>query len=171
MAEKIPAGSEGLFFHPYLIGERFPYWDPKLRASFVGATIRHTGGHFAKAVYEGTSYSIRDAILGLDRLGFQVDQLTVVGGGAASCIWVKTLAEVLGRTLLVAKDVDSSVGAGLIGLAALGVLDLRENMDFQSPKNTEMIEPALENTLVYENMYQIYTQIALNLQPLYRLLS
>lgn len=36
MASTIPAGSEGLIFHPYLAGERSPLWDANARGSFFG---------------------------------------------------------------------------------------------------------------------------------------
>ena len=67
--ETVPQGAEGLFFHPYLSGERCPYWDGRLRASFSGATFGHRPEHFVRAAYEGTAFSLRDALRVLDDLG------------------------------------------------------------------------------------------------------
>lgn len=49
-------GADGLLFHPYLQGERAPYWDPLLRGDFVGMTFRHDRGHFVRALYEGIAF-------------------------------------------------------------------------------------------------------------------
>jgi xylulokinase len=51
LAGTVPAGADGLIFHPYLQGERAPYWDPLLRADFIGMTISHNRAHFARALY------------------------------------------------------------------------------------------------------------------------
>ncbi|MBT7616647.1 MAG: xylulokinase, partial [Calditrichaeota bacterium] len=58
MAGEIEPGSNGLIFHPYLLGERAPYWDPNLRASFIGVSIFHKIGHFGRAVMEGVTFSV-----------------------------------------------------------------------------------------------------------------
>ena len=52
LAGEVPPGSDGLIFHPYLQGERAPYWDPLLRADFIGMTMQHGRAHFARALYE-----------------------------------------------------------------------------------------------------------------------
>ena len=51
-AEEIRAGSDGLFFLPYLTGERTPYPDPYARAGWIGLTIRHSRPHMTRAVLE-----------------------------------------------------------------------------------------------------------------------
>jgi len=68
-AETVDAGSDGLFFLPYLSGERTPHADPDARGCFVGLTLAHTRGHMVRAIMEGVTYSMRDSldiIRGLD---------------------------------------------------------------------------------------------------------
>eukprot|EP01031_Cornospumella_fuschlensis_P013220 gene13220-16165_t len=65
LAGAVAPGSEGLFFHPYLNGERSPHWDPLLRADYVGVGFNHGPGHFVRALYEGISYSLRDCLIAL----------------------------------------------------------------------------------------------------------
>src|SRR5262249_7402464 len=69
LAAGIAPGSEGLIFHPYLQGERAPYWDPLLRGDFIGMTMRHSRAHFARALYEGIAFSIRDLLEAARALG------------------------------------------------------------------------------------------------------
>lgn len=59
--DEIPAGSEGLFFLPYLTGERTPHPDPLARGAFVGLTVRHCKDHMTRAVLEGVAFGLRDS--------------------------------------------------------------------------------------------------------------
>jgi xylulokinase len=53
-AAEIPPGCDGLFFLPYLTGERTPHPDPLARGAFVGLTVRHGFAHLTRAVLEGS---------------------------------------------------------------------------------------------------------------------
>ena len=66
-AAKIPAGSEGLEWAPYLLGERTPHLDPEVRAAFTGIGVQHTGAHFVRAVQEGVAYSLAGHVHSLPR--------------------------------------------------------------------------------------------------------
>ncbi|TLY31358.1 MAG: xylulokinase, partial [Ignavibacteria bacterium] len=80
-ASRVPAGSEGLFFQPYLAGERTPHQSAAVRAGFIGATLRHTKGHFTRAVLEGITYAMHDSLEIIRSLGRPVDQIRLSGGG------------------------------------------------------------------------------------------
>ena len=47
-AAAVPVGSEGLFFLPYLSGERTPHADPDARGCFIGLTLAHGRGHLLR---------------------------------------------------------------------------------------------------------------------------
>lgn len=119
MATTVPAGSNGLIFHPYLQGERAPHWDPKLRADFIGVTMQHERSHFARAIYEGIAYAIRDAMTVAEGLGMRYDTVRLVGGGARSATWRQIMADVLGRQILLPANGDASFGAAVV--AGIGV--------------------------------------------------
>ncbi len=68
-AAKIPAGSDGLIWAPYLLGERTPHLDSQATAAFVGITAGHTRAHFVRAVLEGVAYSLRDTFTLFAELG------------------------------------------------------------------------------------------------------
>src|ERR1700758_3680364 len=59
-AAQVPAGSDGLLWTPYLLGERTPHLDSTARAAFVGLTAGHTRAHLVRAVLEGVAYSLKD---------------------------------------------------------------------------------------------------------------
>ena len=73
-AAKIPAGSEGLEWAPYLLGERTPHLDPEVRAAFAGIGVQHTAAHFVRAVLEGVAYSLARHVYALRRAGHSGDR-------------------------------------------------------------------------------------------------
>lgn len=165
-AASVPAGSNGLVFHPYLMGERAPHWDPLLRASFVGATMSHGPAHIARSVYEGTAYSIREALQSLD-CSLAGGPMSVVGGGALSSIWVQILADVLGRPLLVHDQVGSALGAALLALVGLRrVRDLRTAIRPARARG-QIVENNCESASIYNELYDRYVRVRNQLTPIY----
>ena len=69
-ASTAPAGSDGAFWAPYLMGERTPHLDPNARAALVGLTASHTRGHIIRAVMEGVAYSLKDTFTIFDEMQY-----------------------------------------------------------------------------------------------------
>ena len=120
-AAQSPPGADGLFFHPYLQGERAPYWDPQLRASFVGATMRHGRADFIRALLEGVVFSLRDCFRVIEEMGLDVTELRLIGGGARSALWTQIAADVFGREIIVPQGCDASFGSALLAGVGTGV--------------------------------------------------
>jgi len=120
-AATIPAGSEGLLFLPYLMGERSPIWDSKASGAFVGMSLFHTRAHLYRAVLEGVTYALRHNIeAGRQADSALADTLIVVGGAAHSDLWMQIIADVTSYPVrTIAENVEAALGAAL--LAALGV--------------------------------------------------
>ena len=169
LAASVPRGAEGLVFHPYLAGERCPHWDATLRASFIGLTARHRRGHFARAVYEGTALSIRDALSVVEAFGLADEPFVVVGGGARSGIWTRILADVLNRPLETAAEADSSYGAALIGLVGLGLAgDLAA---VARGRRARRLDPDPAGVDFYRRLFGIYRRLHRQLAPEYHALA
>ena len=119
-AAEVPAGSSGLWFLPYLTGERSPYPDPFARGAFVGLTVAHDRRHLTRAVLEGVAFGLRDGLdLMLSAGVARPDQIRASGGGTASPLWRQILADVLDAEI---ATVNTSEGAayGAALLAAVG---------------------------------------------------
>lgn len=118
-AEAVAAGSDGLFFLPYLSGERTPHADPDARGCFVGLTLAHTRGHLLRAIMEGVTYSMRDSLAIIEGLGVPVRQIRASGGGSRSPLWRQIQADLFGRKVV---TINSEEGAayGVALLAAVG---------------------------------------------------
>ena len=119
-AAEVPAGSDGLFFLPYLTGERTPHPDPLARGAFVGLTVRHDLRHLTRAVLEGVAFGLRDGLDLMIGAGMSVPvQIRASGGGTRSALWRQILADVLGAEIAaVSTEEGAAYGAAL--LAAVG---------------------------------------------------
>jgi len=114
-AANIPAGSEGLLWTPYLLGERTPHLDPEARAAFVGIHANHTRDHFVRAVMEGVAYSLRDTFTLFAELGIPVKGVRLGGGGARGKLWRQIQADIYNHTV----DVLTAEEGGAFGAALL----------------------------------------------------
>ena len=90
----IPAGAEGLFFLPFLAGERSPFWNDQLRGSFYGLTLAHRRPHLLRAVLEGVAFSLRYLLDLYAGLGVHLDAIALAGGGSATPGWPQIIADV-----------------------------------------------------------------------------
>jgi xylulokinase len=117
-----PAGTEGLTFLPYLVGERTPHADPDARGSFTGLTVRHDRGALVRAVLEGVAFALRDSLDLIVELGGKPALGRVSGGGARSDLWLEIVASALELPLeRVAVDEGAAFGAAILGGVAAGV--------------------------------------------------
>jgi xylulokinase len=119
-ASDVRAGSDGLYFLPYLTGERSPHPDPLARGAFVGLTVTHDRRHMTRAVLEGVAFGLRDGLDLMIGAGMPVpSQIRASGGGIASALWRQILADVLEAEIAtVGTSEGAAYGAGL--LAAVG---------------------------------------------------
>jgi xylulokinase len=119
-AAKIPAGSAGAFWVPYLMGERTPHLDPNARAAFVGLTASHTRAHLIRAILEGVAYSQKETFAILEEIGTPAARIRLGGGGARSPLWRQIQADVYGHNVetLVAEEGAAYGAAILAGVAA-----------------------------------------------------
>jgi xylulokinase len=119
-AAQVSAGSEGLLWAPYLLGERTPHVDSQATAMFYGITASHTRGHLVRAVLEGVAYSLKDTFTLFAELSIPVKGVRLGGGGARGPLWRSIQANIYGYPcdVLVAEE-GAAFGAAL--LAGVGV--------------------------------------------------
>jgi gluconokinase len=130
MAETVPAGSDGLLFLPYLLGERAPQWDPHARAAWVGLTIRHGSAHLVRSVMEGVVLQLLSVLQVLETVGGEAREMRATGGFARSSLWRQIMADIFGTEVSFPKDPESSCfGAAALGMHALGLIDSLHDVD------------------------------------------
>ena len=155
-AAAVPAGSDGLLFHPYLNGERSPYWDPLLRADFLGLTMAHGQAHLTRALYEGVAYALRDCLAALEAQGVGMREARIVGGGARSALWRQTVCDVLGVPISVPEVTDASFGAALLAGVGAGVFADEVAAAGACVRIAERHEPDPARGATYADMFGIY---------------
>ena len=121
-AAGVTAAAEGLFFLPYLSGERSPHPDPLARGAFIGLTLGHDRRHLLRAVLEGVAFGLRDGLDLMVAAGMPVpSQVRASGGGIASPLWRQIIADVLESELATVSTTEGAAyGAALLATEAAG---------------------------------------------------
>ncbi len=172
MAKSIPAGSEGLFYHPYLLGEFTPYSNANLRASFIGVGLKHTKAHFVRAILEGTAYSLRDCMGVLEGLSIETSgNIRLIGGGSGSPLWAQIVADVLNRPIDIPATSDSSFGSAMLAAVGVGHFNSFSQAVSKCVQNSLTIMPNLENAEIYSKLFDVYKSITAHLTSDYDKLS
>ncbi|REA58823.1 carbohydrate kinase [Dyadobacter luteus] len=148
-ADKVAAGSDGLLFYPYMLGERAPLWNSEVRGGFSGLDIQHTKPHFARAVMEGILLNLNT--IGKVLLEMQeIDTIYANGGFARSPIWVQMLSDIFGKKVVLNETVETgAAGAAMMGLKALGVYQNYSEMEAFTLVG-QKFEASSQNNKVYQ---------------------
>ena len=167
-AEQVEAGAEGLFYLPYLMGERSPRWNSHARGAFVGLTIRHTRAHLYRAVLEGITMNLRVILDAFRRQGTVIDAMRVIGGGAGSRLWNQMMADIYGMPVqrLAILEEATSMGAALVGGVAVGLYDDFSMIETMN-KIAATVSPDPQNQAVYDRIYPVFNKIYEALVPIY----
>jgi xylulokinase len=159
-AQKISVGSEGLFFLPYLTGERSPHNDPYAKGAYIGITLRHNKKHMIRALLEGISFGLRDSLEVVKDLGQEINEIRITGGGARSPVWRQMLADIFNLPL---KTITSSegpaLGAAIMAGVGVGIYENIEKACEDIIKTEETTEPAQKNVEKYQNFYKTYGRL------------
>lgn len=112
-------GCDGVFFLPYLTGERTPHADPNARGAWIGLTTRTTADDLVRAVLEGVTFAMADVVSILRERGIDIEQIRLSGGGARSPFWRQLQADIYGSACCTVNS-DEGAAYGVALLAAVG---------------------------------------------------
>ncbi|MDR2727439.1 MAG: xylulokinase, partial [Deltaproteobacteria bacterium] len=158
LAADIPPGSDGLLFHPYLMGEKTPYMDPFLRGDYLGITIRHTRAHCVRALYEGISFSLLDCMNVYKPMGLEFTDFRLIGGGAKSALWRQILCDIVGKEILVPENTEAAFGAALVAGVGAGVFPDAAAAVEQCVRVSSRHEPDLHRHERYQKLFTLYLE-------------
>ena len=159
--DTVPAGSEGLLYLPYIIGERSPLLDPIARAAFIGLDINHGIEHLYKAVLEGISFALRENHeVYINDMGVKIRYLAFCGGGATNLQLRKMVASNLKvKGVLLENPIDCAA----LGSTMLFLKSIRFYKDLKEAKSVmvkaigkEVSDKKLAKT--YDEYYPIYRE-------------
>ncbi len=155
--EKVGPGSRGLLFYPFLTGERAPFWDANLRGAYLGISDSHRKEDFARSLIEGICFSLRSVYNVLEELMGKVDRIYVNGGFTRSEEWLRILASVMDKEIVVSENYETpSLGAVMLGLLATGQVDSLEELDSMLDRGRSYYPD--QNRKVYDDLFKIYME-------------
>jgi xylulokinase len=160
MVEAVPRGAEGLFFLPYLTGERHPYSDPYAKGAWIGLTVRHTRAHLARALIEGATFAMRDCLLVIRQLGVSATQIRLSGGGARSRFWRQLQADIYGQKVaLINAQEGPAYGVALLAMVGTGAYKSVAEACAATIQVTEEIAPNEDGRAAYERIHEEYQRL------------
>lgn len=167
IASRVPAGSAGLIFHPYLGGERAPIWDANARGSFFGLNHGHTRAHMLRSVLEGITFNVYMVSLALEEVVGKLESIQATGGFARSPLWRQMFADIFEQPVTVPEAFESgALAAVIVAQKALGKIDdLYDIAKYIGFANT--YQPLPENFESYRELAPIFIRLSRQLQTEY----
>ncbi|SBW09987.1 Carbohydrate kinase, FGGY family protein [uncultured Eubacteriales bacterium] len=166
-----PVGSNGVFFLPYLLGERAPRWNSDATAAWLGLKMENQRGDMLRAVLEGVTMNL-NVILDILRKSLPIDELLVIGGGAKGPVWCQMMADIYNAkiTVPVLLEEATSMGAAMAGGVGIGIFkDFTEIDKMIEINHTVTPDPAAVKAygpvkeafeVCYEAMKPLYSYLA-----------
>jgi xylulokinase len=166
-AAQIPVGSRGLIFHPYILGERCPYFNANARADFFGVSVVHDKRYFARAVLEGVAYSLYDCFQVVKETGRDAKEIRLIGGGAKSPLWCQIVCDVFGIPVIRPEKDDSSFGDALLAGVGVGLFGDEKSAVCSCNRVKKTYTPDMDNHHRYEAFFRLYRDVTAASTPIW----
>ncbi|HUT81799.1 MAG TPA: xylulokinase [Candidatus Bathyarchaeia archaeon] len=173
-AETIPPGSEGVMVLPHFVGAGAPYWNPNAKGAIFGLSLGHTRNHIIRAIMEATCYEIRNNLQVFKELGVSIKELRITGGASRNSFWNQIEADICNLPVIKGKvEEATALGAAILAGVGSGLYKNIEDAAKQMVIIDEQRNPIKNNSLIYDNYFEIYKQLypALNDKGLYDALA
>ena len=159
-AQRAPAGCEGLQFLPYLTGERCPHPDPCARGGWIGITSRTTRDMLIRAVMEGVTFGMRDALEIMAEMQIPITQVRASGGGARSAFWRQLQADIYKKPIVMTNAAEGpAYGVALLAGVGTGVWKRVEEACRACIKQTGKVSPRAKMSALYDRHYGVYGKL------------
>ena len=161
-----PAGSGGLFFLPYLQGERSPWWDSDARGVFAGITLGTSRADMFRSVLESIGFALKQNLdIAEKHAGTDYREVLLTGGGSKNRIWSQIKSDITGRVLKIPGFRETAIrGAAMLGGICSGIYRDAEDAVKRNKKDVfTVIEPDMKK-------HRDYCRLAENFQSLYQAL-
>jgi xylulokinase len=171
-AATAPAGCEGLYFLPYLTGERTPHADPHARGAWVGLSLRHTRAHLVRSIVEGVTFAMRDSLEIIRQLQIPTREVRLSGGGAQSPFWRQVQADIYG-TRVVTTSSHEGPAFGVALLAAVGTKRYQSIVEAceATIKVESGLQPGARNRKTYDLVYPLFQKLYRSLKDDFRIIA
>jgi xylulokinase len=159
-AASAPPGSEGLFFLPYLTGERCPHPDPNARGGWIGLTNRSTRAMMIRSLLEGVTFGMRDMLEIMKKMDIAVREVRGSGGGARSDFWRTLQADIYQSPLVITNAAEGpAYGVALLAGVGTGVWSSVEQACKASIRSVSKVTPNKKRSADYDRHYRVYDKL------------
>jgi len=162
-------GAGGVFFLPYLLGERAPFFDMDAKGTFFGIDRKCNQNDFTRAVFESAAFVTRDLLDSLRHNGFPIKALTVSGGLARFQLINQLKADICNVPVHVIENFESTS----IGAVILMALFSKEFSSYEEASSNiisvrKVIIPNKVNLDFYSNSFNFFKNLNEQLGPSYK---
>jgi xylulokinase len=172
IAERVPAGANGVMYTPWIWGERAPVDDRTLRAGLYNLSLNNTREDIIRAFLEGIAFNTRWLLSPVEKfLGRKVNSINIVGGGAQSDMWCQIFADVLNVEI---KQVADPIYANARGAAWIAAVGLGEIQFKDIPRLVEFkrtYRPLPRHRAIYDEKFEAFKLIYKQMKSVYRQLN
>ncbi|MBI3164959.1 MAG: FGGY-family carbohydrate kinase [Chloroflexi bacterium] len=172
IANRVPAGANGVMYTPWIWGERAPVDDKTLRAGLYNLSLNSTREDIIRAFLEGIAYNTRWLLSPVEKfMGRKVHSINIVGGGAQSDVWCQIFADVMNVEIKQVADpiYANARGAAWIGAAGLGEINFDDIPAMVQFRGT--YPPNAANRNLYDGKFEIFKNIYKQMKGVYRQLN
>ena len=157
--EKVPIGSNGLIYHPYIFGERAPFKDPDASGAFLGLRNYHTRFDMMRAAYEGIALMFVDCFRAVN----DVSVVYLSGGATRSPFVCQLFCDALGKP--VRRQTADELGT--LGIIKMIRIALGEVKGFDELLIDSYVDytPDMEKHARYEALYESFVATRESLRP------
>ncbi len=172
IAARVPAGSHGVLYTPWIWGERAPVEDRNLRAGLYNISLNNNREDIIRAFLEGVAFNTRWLLQPVEKfMGRKVTHLNLAGGGASSDVWCQIFADVMNVEVRQVQDPIQANARGAafiagVGLGSIGFGDVPQLVEFKY-----IYQPTPGHRAVYDDRYDIFVEIYRQMKGVYRKLN
>lgn len=169
---KVPAGADGLFFLPWLYGERSPVDDHSARGGFYNMSLNHNRTHLMRAVLEGVGLNARWLLMYIEKMmAKNFEAVNFIGGGANSDVWSQIIADIFDRPIKQMNEplMANSRGTAILALLALNRISMDDVSKVVEPK--KIFQPNKTNRAMYDEKFGRFVEIYTKNKPIFAKLN
>ncbi|NLA82719.1 MAG: carbohydrate kinase [Clostridiaceae bacterium] len=169
---RVPAGSGGVLFTPWLHGNRCPFEDARARAIFFNIGLDTGKSELIRSVIEGIAFHCRFMMEAHQRKLPVSDTIWVCGGIANAPVICQILADILEHEIGAFPDPQNvgALGSALLMALAMGrISSMAKAKDLLPPPR--IFQPDPDKRQAYEKNYQAFTRLYKQNKKLFALLN
>lgn len=172
IAQRVPAGSNGVMYTPWIWGERAPVEDRTLRAGLYNLSLHNTREDVIRAFLEGIAFNTRWLLSPVERFIKQkVHTIHIVGGGAQSDVWCQIFADVMGVEIKQVQDPIYANARGAAWVAAVGLGEIEFDDVSELVRFKQIYQPQLQHRALYDEKFEVFMRIYKQMKTIYRRLN